>query len=226
MDGGFYRKRAQFLFGPKTAFDRAEELFRYCLRHLKIKSEEDNPRELYRIFYYDCQPLSGSVYNPISQKNIILEKTEVYKWSIDFLTALKQKRKVALRLGTLTMHSPYILKYDKLKELGAKKIQWNDIRPEDLTMNVEQKGVDMRIGVDISSLAFKRQVDRIILISGDSDFVPAAKQARREGIDFILDPMGSHIADDLFEHIDGLQTRIRAYMRRGSSIHDEKPSVD
>lgn len=66
----------------------------------------------------------------------------------------------------------------------------------------------MKIGVDIASLAYKKQVDQIILISGDSDFVPAAKLARREGIDFILDPMRTHIKDDLFEHIDGLQTRL------------------
>ena len=56
------------------------------------------------------------------------------------------------------------------------------------------------------SLAFKKQVDQIFLISGDSDFVPAAKMARREGIDFILDPMGAVIKDDLFEHIDGLES--------------------
>ena len=65
----------------------------------------------------------------------------------------------------------------------------------------------MRIGVDISLLAFKKQVDCIILISGDSDFVPAAKQARREGVDFILDPVRSPIKDDLFKHIDGLCTK-------------------
>ena len=65
----------------------------------------------------------------------------------------------------------------------------------------------MRIGVDIASVTFKKQVDRIILISGDSDFVAAAKQARREGVDFILDPMRSAIKDDLFEHIDGMRTK-------------------
>ena len=64
----------------------------------------------------------------------------------------------------------------------------------------------MKIGIDISSLAYKQQVNQIILISGDSDFVPAAKQARREGIDFILDPMKATIKDDLFEHIDGIRT--------------------
>jgi len=46
----------------------------------------------------------------------------------------------------------------------------------------------------------------IVLISGDSDFVSAAKLARREGIDFVLDPLGATIKEDLFEHIDGLRT--------------------
>ena len=47
----------------------------------------------------------------------------------------------------------------------------------------------MRIGLDIASLAYEKQVNQLVLISGDSDFVPAAKLARREGIDFVLDPM-------------------------------------
>ena len=54
-------------------------------------------------------------------------------------------------------------------------------------LDLKQKGVDMRIGLDIASLANKKLVDQIVLIAGDSDFVPAAKHARREGIDFILD---------------------------------------
>ena len=63
------------------------------------------------------------------------------------------------------------------------------------------------MSMPIASLAYKKQVDQIILISGDSDFVPAAKLARREGIDFILDPMRASIKDDLFEHIDGMRTK-------------------
>ena len=64
----------------------------------------------------------------------------------------------------------------------------------------------MKIGLDIASMAYKNQVDQIVLISGDSDFVSAAKLARREGIDFILDPLGQTIKEDLQEHIDGLRT--------------------
>ena len=72
--------------------------------------------------------------------------------------------------------------------------------------DARQKGVDIRIGIDIASLVFKRQADQIVLISGDSDFVPAAKLARREGVDFVLDPMWHQIRSDLHEHIDGLRS--------------------
>ena len=74
-------------------------------------------------------------------------------------------------------------------------------------MSLMQKGVDMRIGLDIASLAYKKEVNQIVLISGDSDFVPAAKLARREGVDFILDPLGASVKDNLFIHIDGLNTK-------------------
>ena len=72
----------------------------------------------------------------------------------------------------------------------------------------------MKIGLDIASMAYKSQVNQIILISGDSDFVSAAKLARREGIDFILDPLGAPIKPDLFEHIDGLRTCDKSYTAR------------
>ena len=64
----------------------------------------------------------------------------------------------------------------------------------------------MKLGLDVASLAYKRLVDRIVLIAGDSDFVPAAKLARREGLDFVLDPLLAAIDPDLKEHIDGLKT--------------------
>lgn len=76
----------------------------------------------------------------------------------------------------------------------------------------------MKIGMDIASLAYKRQVDQIILIAGDSDFVPAAKLARREGLDFVLDPLEMEISKskDLFEHIDGKRSCGNPYSERES----------
>lgn len=82
----------------------------------------------------------------------------------------------------------------------------DDLTKDDFEPDFVQKGVDMRIGLDIASLAYKHQVTRIVLIAGDSDFVPAAKHARREGIDFILNPMWQNIKPELNEHIDGLHS--------------------
>lgn len=83
---------------------------------------------------------------------------------------------------------------------------WQTIEAGDVSLGLRQKGVDMRIAIDIASLTLKKQVSTIILVAGDSDFVPAAKLARREGMEFILDPLWQNINDDLFEHIDGLQS--------------------
>ncbi len=204
VDGGFYRKRARLLFGDKNPKERAEELRDYCYKHLNDSYEN---RYLYRVFYYDCAPIDKNIYHPLTQKSVNLGKTDEYKWMNEFLKELKHNRKFALRLGKISEgFATYQLKVDITKKLFKDSIKLSDISENDFSISLQQKGVDMKIGIDISSLAYKQQVNQIILISGDSDFVPAAKQARREGIDFILDPMKATIKDDLFEHIDGIRT--------------------
>lgn len=206
VDGGFYRKRARTIKGNISGEDRAKELFAYCMSHINTKGNSPEEKQsLYRTFYYDCKPLENrSVFHPLSRKSINLGKQESYAWTISMLNELRKTRKVALRLGELSSTSNYNLKASVTKDLFLNKIKMEDITENDFELNLKQKGVDMKIGLDIASLAYKKQVDRIILIAGDSDFVPAAKLARREGIDFILDPMWSKINDNLFEHIDGL----------------------
>ena len=207
VDGGFYRKRAAHLWGKKTAEERAKELSAYCHAHMQDR-DGNASRELYRIFYYDCKPIGRrSIYHPLTKRNVDLDKSETYTWTLTFLEELKKRRKFALRLGELSNQACYNLRPDVTKKLVAGTRTLDSLTEEDFMFVAQQKGVDMRIGIDISSLAFKKQVDQIILIAGDSDFVPAAKLARREGIDFILDPMWADIKEDLFEHIDGLRSQ-------------------
>ena len=202
IDGGFYKKRAQTLFGLKSAENRADELETYCSLHI-----QDGPRSLYRVFYYDCPPLTENIFHPLTRKNVFLGKSEIHGWANAFFKALLGKRKFALRLGRLaTIGHGFTLNPEVVKELCSKKRTIDDLTESDFTLEAKQKGVDMRIGIDIAHLAYKRLVTQIILIAGDSDFVPAIKLARREGIDVILDTLGSHVADDLFTHIDGLQS--------------------
>ncbi|WP_373995374.1 hypothetical protein [Escherichia coli] len=40
----------------------------------------------------------------------------------------------------------------------------------------------------------------MVLVAGDSDFVPAAKHARIKGIDFILDPLRQNVTPSLSAH--------------------------
>lgn len=204
IDGAFYRRRAYNLFGQKSPEDRADELIEYCTRHLTCNGFRNS---LYRIFYYDCPPMSGNLYHPALKKAICMKNTEVYKWSNAFFKALSHKRKLALRMGMIQeQESGFRIKQKVVNKLCSGEVCGTDLTEMDFEPNFIQKGVDMRIGIDIATLSSKGQVDQIVLISGDSDFIPAAKHARREGVDFILDPMWQGIKDELNEHIDGLRS--------------------
>lgn len=209
VDGGFFLKRYRSINKIKKMepIRTANDLWEMCFRHLtQAKSEEF---DLYRIFYYDCLPYDKKQHNPVSGKAIDFKKTDQYKFQIDFLEELKKKRKIALRLGVLEDRKRWIIKPSITKSLLSKKIQIDDLTEDDVQFDFSQKRVDIKIGLDIASMTLKKQVDQIILISGDSDFVPAAKLARREGIDFLLDPMWNPIKPHLFEHIDGLSSKIK-----------------
>jgi len=144
---------------------------------------------------------------PISTQSVDSGRSDLAQWRNTFHQSLRSLRKVALRLGHIPVTQiHWQLRQDSLKALLGRRRDWASICDDDFRLDLRQKGVDMRIGLDIASLAYRRQINQLILISGDSDFVPAAKLARREGIDFVLDPMWSTIRPDLHEHIDGLKS--------------------
>ncbi len=214
IDGTFFLYRYTHFFGNPLEKDPrkvADILYRMSLahvgmhtgrNHLKLKSLN----ELYRIFYYDCLPLTKKAHLPISRKATNFAKSNLYTFKVIFIKELKKKRKVALRLGHLKDDNKWALKNASLRNLLSGRTEFSQLKDVDFKYDIRQKGVDLRIGIDIASLAYKNLVDRIILVSGDSDFVPAAKVARREGIDFILDPLWQNIDETLFEHIDGLKS--------------------
>lgn len=205
IDGSFFLKRYFSLTGydygrpPERV---ADDIHRLALAHV-------GPDKLYRIYFYDCPPYDKKQHNPISKRCINFAKTEVAVFRLALYGALKRKRKVALRFGQVRDGSGWVISPRKAKELIAGKIQVGDLQPEDITFELRQKGVDMKMGIDISSLAYKRLVTRIVLVAGDSDFVPAAKLARIEGIDVVLDPMRNPVNPDLMTHVDGVNTRVQ-----------------
>lgn len=60
--------------------------------------------------------------------------------------------------------------------------------------------------LDVASMAYGGLVDQIVLIAGDSDFLPVAKMARRNGVEFILDPMKQFTKQNLRNHVDEIES--------------------
>lgn len=206
VDGGFYRQVTQAVYGFHPPEESADALIGYCHRHL---TEHVGEHELYRIYYYDCPPADKQVYHPLRRKDINLKLTDTYAWSLSFLNTLKRKRKVALRLGQLdTDHTVYTLKYDAVKKICSGSKTKDSLTEQDFELTIAQKGVDMKIGIDIATLAYGHLVDQIVIIGNDRDFVPALKLARTAGVDIVLDPLGQNLSDDnpLVEHVDGLRS--------------------
>ena len=79
----------------------------------------------------------------------------------------------------------------------------------DVFLSLEQKGVDMRIGIDVATLTLKRILDRFILVSGDTDMIPAMKLARREGVLVVLVEVVAPQAMALSKALDEDTDRVR-----------------
>ena len=180
--------------GPRETLDQIE----------RNRFRPEETPALYRVFFYDCPPLAKKVHHPVSGRSVDLSKTETARFRFALHEHLQSVRKVAVRLGRLNDDFTWRLKREAWKSwLGADGAA--NLTDDDFELDVVQKGVDMRLGLDVAAMAFKKQVDQIVLVAADGDFVPAAKLARREGIDVVLDPMGGRAARDLVQHVDGVR---------------------
>lgn len=207
VDLGFFLPRYRSLIEqssgpPHTPKEVAKNLWRTALKHVNRTAGE----QLYRILVYDCKPLAKKAHHPITGRAIDFNRTDKYRFRTELHHELVCLRKVALRLGELHDSGQWLLRAGPTKRLLTREIEVDDLTEADVVYDTTQKGVDMKFGIDIASLAYKRLVERVVLITGDADFVPAAKLARREGIDVVLDPLWNHIAPSLHEHIDGLKS--------------------
>ena len=68
-----------------------------------------------------------------------------------------------------------------------------------------KNSVDIRLVVDAMDLsASKEHIDTFVIVSGDSDFVPAFKFARREGVRVYVDFMGGSVKREFKVHADAI----------------------
>lgn len=143
---------------------------------------------LLRALYYDCAPFNGTVTLPVTGEEKVFDQPD------HWLRNLAKRDLFAIRRGVLKFRG---------WEPKAVPVPPQVPTDDDFIPNFEQKGVDMRIGLDVAAFCVSRSVDRIALITNDTDCVPAMKYARRGGLQtaIVKLPNGS-VASELKYHAD------------------------
>lgn len=191
IDAGFIKPK----LWPVKKAPITSEMIELVTKKLSQSPHLINHR-LHRVYFYDAKPLTTQAEHP-DGTTVDFGKTSVAKNNEALHAGLEKSPYVALRFGEL-VHQGWRINGRALKKANAD----TTFSISDLEPSIQQKGVDMRIGLDIASLTLKKQVDIIVLITGDSDFIPAMKFARREGAQLYLVTMGHGVRPVVHQHAD------------------------
>lgn len=178
IDGGHLRHLAR-----DAGYDFTPELIERVAHACRAADER-----MIRILYYDCAPFNGTVRLPVSG----MERE--YNAPDNWMKDLAARDLFAVRRG--------VLKFRGFKPRRV-PVAGRPLSDDDFKPDFEQKGVDMRIGLDIATMAANRTVERITLLTGDTDCLPAMKHARINGLQVALAiPPKHRPAPELLWHSD------------------------
>ena len=199
IDGSFFwMKHLEARLGqPPTA----ESVKQAC--DLIMDDAEFTNDKLFRAYYYDSPPYGGKAVHPISQREIEFSSTDQYRIKNEYLTHLMRMPRMQLRLGSLAMQGWKLNKKNMrviMETLGNNR----PLQPQDVAINLVQKEVDMLMGLDIAWMAARAMVDKIVLLTGDADMIPAMNFAREHGLLVFVAKFGYYLSDKLREHADGV----------------------
>ena len=196
LDGGFVtRKLQERLKGPA----KADDIVALC-DEIRGHDELRN-YELLRTYFYDAPPSLESIVQPVSKEQYNLAETERAKHAQSLYDQLELRPGFALRMGeTRLTPIKWKLKPKSVQQLTAEPRPLED---RDFNLDINQKGVDIRIGLDMARLALRDLVRAVVVVTGDSDFVPAFKFVRREGVKVMLCTLGHKgVRRELKAHAD------------------------
>jgi len=193
LDGGFVKKKLENSLGR---FPTVQDIVGMCSTILQ------KPRLsgtiLFRVYYYDAPPYEGRGRNPVSGAVLDFSATPQSAQNRALIDTLELQPDFAVRRGTI-LHTGW-----KLGKYALKALSRNPrlVTARDFVPDMQQKGVDLRIGLDMATISLKRIVDIVVLVTGDSDMVPAMKFARREGLKVYLEALGHGVRRELKAHAD------------------------
>ena len=112
--------------------------------------------QLLRTYYYNCMPYKSK--SPTEGEN------KRYNNMQAFINSLERLDRFAVKLGKL--------------EYRGRKADGSPI--------YQQKRVDILLGCDLVLLSAKQRIAKAVLVTGDSDFIPAIEIAKNEGVEIEL----------------------------------------
>jgi uncharacterized LabA/DUF88 family protein len=153
--------------------DKVANAFGIRFDYGKLAKHVASDGKLIRAFFYFCRPYRSSP--PTTDEN------ERYNKHQQFISRLQQMDRFELREGRLHYRG-------KDQQTG---------RPI-----FEQKRVDVMMALDLVRVARSNQFQRAILLTGDSDFVPAINMAKDEGLEVVLYYQRGSAHEDLVQCCD------------------------
>jgi uncharacterized LabA/DUF88 family protein len=166
---------------------------------LQLRVQEPlKEHEFLRTYFYHAPPADQELRHPMTKLPVNLKKSGIYAKHRALIEALEMAPEVAVRLGETRVRG-WKLGHNATKSLARTP---RAVQPDDFVPNISQKGVDLRMGLDIARMALREMVRIIVVVTGDSDLVPAFKFARREGVRVFLDTMGHGTTRELKVHTD------------------------
>lgn len=141
--------------------------------------------DILRVYYYDCLPYQSNPPTPAEQ------------------TLYSSKRAFHYNLNRL---DNFEVKEGKLAHRG------NNQNGDPI---FEQKMVDIMLAVDLVNLSLKRAISHAAIITGDSDFIPAIRVAKGEGISIqLIHGPAKSFHDKLWDEVDERRKITQAILKQ------------
>jgi uncharacterized LabA/DUF88 family protein len=191
IDGAFIRKKFRAALKRDITAPDVQRVVERMFAALRLPSEK------YRVYFYDCPPCSEKTSLPISHTAYDFERTAQHGTGEKLLADLKLLPFFAVREGALSFNGW------TLKPSCYGKTPLTD---DCFVPNLTQKGVDIKIGLDVAWVSFNHVAENIVLVTGDSDFIPVIKTARRNGVFVYLLTLGHNVKPELRDNVDVLNT--------------------
>jgi len=138
----------------------------------KLSQEMAKGVPVLRTYYYNCMPFQDDP--PTAYQR------EMYAKRDSFIARLQKLNRYEVKLG-------------KLVKRGCENCHY---------IRFEQKRLDVLMAVDLVRLSAARQIDQAILVTGDSDFVPAVTVAKMDGVLVQLYYSNKAKSDELYDACD------------------------